>query len=979
MGALTPASFIEKWKKSTLGESKSGQGAVLHFMDLCEVLGVEKPAEKDLDGSRYCFEKGMVKTGGSRGWADVWKKGCFAWEYKGKGKDLDKAYNQLLSYAAPLENPPLLIVSDMERIIIHTNWTNTIVQTYEILIDELNTPRNLDILRWCFNEPKRLKPAKTIEALTKEASKKFATLAQNMRERGHEAHKVAHFINRIAFCMFAEDVDLLPKNFFTERLYKLVNHPERAEKALSQLFSVMSKGGMYGDDPIDWFNGGLFDDNETLPLTPEDLALLHSAAKMDWQDIDPSIFGTMFERGLDPKKRSQLGAHYTDAEKIMMIVNPVIKDPLLEEWAEIKKEIDEEYHRDISKVKDKKAAAERSQKKMLKLRGDFLFKLEHFKVLDPACGSGNFLYLALKTLKDIELRVYQESEIYRLPKPAIMVTGPHNMLGIELNSYAAELARMTVWIGEIQWCLKNGQQISKNPILKTLKTIENRDALINEDGTEAKWPECDVIVGNPPFLGSNLQEPELGKSYVKRLRKAYKKKINEGVDFVCYWFVKANEILNNNQNLLVGLVSTNSITGGRNNEILKAIAKDNLIVNAWRDEDWVNEGASVRVSLTCFGHKSYSRSIYLDGLPVLEIFSDLRGRTNSSGIDLGSALEIKDNKCIAFQGVIPRGSLGKPERKKLTSQGVNLSDASFVVEGGLARNMLCKPLNPNGLHNKCVVKPFVVAEDLGQRYLDRFIIDFNDLLEEEASLFEEPFAHIIPVKQHRSYMQQESALKTWWKFWNRREKMRYALDKIEGISYIATPRNSKYRLFTFVNKSYLPDCEVVVFSKSDFVFFGILHSKFHEKWTLRKCTFLGKGNTPRYTHKSTFETFPFPKGLEPNRKVEDYDNPAAEKISEAAKRLNELRENWLNPSDLVKRVPEVVEGYPDRILPIDEQAEKELKQRTLTNLYNQRKPWLDNAHKALDEAVAEAYGWSADVSDDEILANLLALNLERSK
>ena len=955
MASLTPEAFIDKWKKSKLGESKSGQGAVLHFLDLCKVLGVEKPADKDLDGSRYCFEKGMVKTGGSRGWADVWKHGCFAWEYKGKGKDLDKAYKQLLGYAAPLENPPLLIVSDMERIIIHTNYTNTVVQTHEILIDELYKQENLNKLRWCFNEPERLKPAKTIEALTEEAAKKFAELAYNMRGRGHEAHEVAHFINRIAFCMFAEDVDLLPKDFFTERLYKLVSHPDRAEKALSQLFNVMSKGGMYGDDPIDWFNGGLFDDDSTLPLTPEDLALLHSAAKMDWQDIDPSIFGTMFERGLDPAKRSQLGAHYTDAEKIMMIVNPVIKEPLLQEWDEIKGKIEKEFNKKTTSTRGHAA----SQRKMMKLRDEFLSKLGHFKVLDPACGSGNFLYLALKTLKDIELKVYQECEVYGLIKDAFMHTGPHNMLGIELNSYAAELARMTVWIGEIQWCLKNGQQISKDPILKTLKTIENRDALINEDGTEAIWPECDVIVGNPPFLGNKKMVSELSEEYCKVLRKAYKGVLTESIDLVCYWFYKADKLMKESTLSRVGLVSTNSINGGKNRDVLKSICKNHKLFNVYKDEPWTVDGAAVRVSLTSFCKQNTSTKVFLEGGECEEIFSDFTGMSNGAGIDLTIAQKLQPNLKIAFQGTIKGGS--------------------FDIPYEVALPWLNLPLNPNGKHNSDVLSPWSNGRDITSRPEGKWVVDFGAFMEKgEASLYEAPFQYLKDnVEPIRSQVRRENHAKYWWLHGESRPGMRIAFQGKER--YIATPRVAKHRLFKWLDKSVLPDSALIVITRDDDTSFGILHSKFHELWSLRMCTFLGVGNDPRYTPSTTFETFPFPKGLEPNRAVEDYDNPAAEKIAEAAKRLNELRENWLNPADLVKRVPEVVEGYPDRILPIDEKAEKELKKRTLTNLYNQRPTWLDNAHKTLDEAVAEAYGWPADISDADILANLLSLNLERSK
>lgn len=203
--------------------------------------------------------------------------------------------------------------------------------------------------------------------------------------------------------------------------------------------------------------------------------------------------------------------------------------------------------------------------------------------------------------------------------------------------------------------------------------------------------------------------------------------------------------------------------------------------------------------------------------------------------------------------------------------------------------------------------------------------------------------------------------------------------------YMATPRVSKYRSFSWLELSDSLDDGAIAIARDDDTSFGILHSRFHELWSLRMCTYLGVGNDPRYTPSTTFETFPFPEGLTPNIPAADYaDDPRAQAIAKAAARLNELRENWLNPPDLVVREPEVVAGYPDRILPRDEAAAKELAKRTLTNLYNARPAWLDHAHRALDEAVANAYGWGDDfragsLTDDEILARLFRLNQERAQ
>jgi type II restriction/modification system DNA methylase subunit YeeA len=329
--------FIATWRSADLTESAAAQS---HFRDLCELLGEDPPHIADPKGEWYAFEKGATKTTGGEGWADVWKRGCFGWEYKGKGKDLKAAYAQLQRYAPALDNPPLLIVCDLSRFEIHTNWTNIVSHTYEIALDELADPKRLRLLKWAFTDPEQLKPGLTRQKLTEDAAAEFARLAQRLRDRGHPSQTVAHFINRLVFCMFAEDVDLLPGKMFGRMLDGAARSPGEFEALASSLFAAMREGGRIGFERVDWFNGGLFDDDNALPLTREDIALVRDAAARDWAEIDPSIFGTLFERGLDPDKRSQLGAHYTDRDKIMLIVEPVITRPWLAEWAKTKDEIE---------------------------------------------------------------------------------------------------------------------------------------------------------------------------------------------------------------------------------------------------------------------------------------------------------------------------------------------------------------------------------------------------------------------------------------------------------------------------------------------------------------------------------------------------------------------------------------------------------------------------------------------------------------
>ncbi|TQM90157.1 type IIL restriction-modification enzyme MmeI [Roseinatronobacter monicus] len=433
---MTPQEFIAKWRHVELKERSASQS---HFNDLCRLLGIDDPVTADPKGEWFTFEKGASKTSGGEGWADVWRKGHFAWEYKGPKKDLDRAFAQLLQYAIALENPPLLITSDTDRIRIHTNWTNTVQRVYDLSLDDLADGSKRDLLRAAFTDPEKLRPSKTRQSLTEDAAAHFANLALRLRLRGHDAEEVAHFVNRLIFCMFAEDVGLLPDKMFARMIKAGRQKPEGFAALASSLFAAMQSGGMVGFEQVEWFNGGLFDSDAALPLDWQDLDDLIRASMLDWSEIDPSILGTLFERGLDPDKRSQLGAHYTDRDKIMQIVGPVIVDPLMAEWAEAKGKI--EAALDRARKAKAKATATKAEAEARAIFSGFLDRLAGFRVLDPACGSGNFLYLALLALKDTEHRVNLEAEALGLQREMPRV-GPEAVKGIELNPYAAELVRI---------------------------------------------------------------------------------------------------------------------------------------------------------------------------------------------------------------------------------------------------------------------------------------------------------------------------------------------------------------------------------------------------------------------------------------------------------------------------------------------------------------------------------------------------------
>jgi type II restriction/modification system DNA methylase subunit YeeA len=917
MADLTPQAFAEKWGKSKLSERSAYQQ---HFLDLCGMLGQPTPAEVDPEGEFYTFEKGVKKTGGGggKGFADVWRKGFFAFEYKGKHKDLTAAYSQLLLYREDLQNPPLLVVTDTERFEVHTNFTGTVKKVHSFTNDELPREENLRVLRALFADPDSLRPGRTTESITEEAAGKFALVADGLRSRGHDPHQAAHFLNRLLFCLFAEDVGLLLKGLFTRVVERTGRDPERFAHYASELFGAMATGGDFLLEDIRCFNGGLFEDAEALPLEADELKVLTEAARLDWQSVEPAIFGTLFERSLDPAQRAKLGAHYTSREDILAVVEPVLMAPLRREWDDV---------RGRAGAEAEKAAAESGRKASNALRRaeDLLYgfaeRLRGVRVLDPACGSGNFLYVALKELLDLEKEVSTFAGTIGLT-PFFPGVSPDQLYGIETSPYAHELAQVVVWIGYLQWTVDNGFGTRGEPILGPSTNIREMDAILaREDGQlrEPEWPEADVIVGNPPFLGGKRMRAELADGYVNDLFALYSDRVAREADLVTYWFEKARAEIEQGRVKRAGLLATNSIRGGANRRVLQRIRQSGGIFFAESDRPWILNGAAVRVSMVGFDRGDQTERV-LDGAPVEEIYADLTG-----ALDLTEAKPLRENLGIAYMG----DTKGGP----------------FDIPPDLAKQMLSATGNPNGRPNSDVVRPWANGLDITRRPRGVHIIDFGtEMGLDEAALYEVPFEHVNEyVRPAREKSRTTRA--EWWLHERPRVDMRRALDGLPR--YLATGRVAKYRLFAWLDGITLPDSATIAFAREDDYFFAILHSRAHELWALRMGTFLGVGNDPRYTPTTCFETFPFPEPTDEQR----------EEIASAAKRLDELRRNWLNP-----------EGA----------SEAELKKRTLTNLYNTRPTWLQNAHERLDRAVFKAYGWPEAIGDEDILKGLLALNFERS-
>lgn len=922
---ISPREFIDKWRQSQVKERSGYQE---HFIDLCRLIGHPTPSEADPTGERFTFEAGATKQSGAQGWADVWLKGHFALEYKGKQADLDKAYHQLLQYREALQNPPLLIVSDFDRIIIHTNFTNTAKRVHTITLDDLLKPDKLKLLRDAFEEPERFRAAQTSKQVTEEAAKEFARLADLLRRYGEDPERAAHFLIRLLFCLFAEDAHLLPTGLFTRLVQSAQLRPDAFAKQLSQLFAAMAEGGYFGADAIAHFNGGLFNDSTALTLDSDGLAILARISSLDWSSIEPSIFGTLFERSLDPAKRAQLGAHYTSEEDILLIVEPVLMAPLRRKWEEVQAQA-----RQLAAQRDAEKGARRDalHRQLMSLLMDFAQEIGKTRVLDPACGSGNFLYVSLRCLLDLEKEVIVLAGALGGTTFFPSVT-PSQLYGIEINPYAHELAQVTVWIGYIQWLVENGFGQPSQPILKPLHNIKEMDAILAFD-TEGKpiepeWHAADVIIGNPPFLGAIKQRSELGNKYVEDLTSVYGSRIPQKSDLVCYWFEKARSAVEADRVARCGLIATQAIRKGLSRTVLDRISKSGSIFMAHSDRPWVLNGAAVRVSIIGFDNGSEPARM-LDDLPVRKINPDLTSQANVT-----DAQRLAVNIGLAFPGTKKYGA--------------------FDIDATRAQAMLAATGNPNGRHNSDVVKPWVNGSDIVRRGRSMWIIDFGvGTSLEEASQYEKPFEYVRKyVKPTRDEEKVASTKNNWWLFERTRPEMRIAVASLKR--YIATPVVSKYRLFVYLPITTVPDNKVTVIAKDDDYFMGILHSHAHEIWALVNGARHGVGNDPTYNIGTCFESFPFPwaPGKEPQ------DDPRVQAIAQAAKELVEQRDRWLNP-----------EGA----------TETELKKRTLTNLYNQRPTWLDLAHKRLDAAVFDAYGWQHDLSDEEILSRLLALNLERAK
>ena len=913
--------FVERWAGYELSETAQYQG---HFNDICELIGHASPAE-DPNSTEFNFQVATPVMIGGKGFADVFKAGCFVFEYKRPGGSLEAAYAQAVKYRDSLGNPPLTIVSDFEEIRVHTNFTGTVSEVYYITLDDLRVIGNkvrhrsalgefrtgplsvFEVLQACFRFPERLEPEATPEYLTEQAAAVFNRIATTLQEwnPGKDA-EIAKFLSQMLFCMFASDMQLLSTDEVTRLTRDLGNSPaDLFPRRIAKLIQDMAEGNELVSPRIPRFNGGLFDGADIdIHIGNVVVDTLAEADALDWSQIEPSIFGTLFERVFNPEKRSQFGRHYTSRTDIETLIEPVVMKPLRAEWEQLK----QTYNAPNPRKREASAALQQ-----------FVDRISSVKILDPACGSGNFLYVALNELHQLEREVMAWAFQHGFDRPTARVH-PRQLYGIELDEYAHQLASVVVWIGHIQHGMRSGVDIAeRDPVLEMLDNIDCANAIVNgtEEPSIPVWPEVDYIVGNPPFLGSRNLRRELDSAEVKRIHEAWEGRVPHGADFCMYWFEQARDMIEHGKAKRAGLLGTQGIRGGQSRKVLERILDTGGIYFGESDRQWEPAGTNVHVSMVGFDDGS-DTDYWLDGKRVSIINSDLTARA----ADVTKAQRLLENQGIAYQGVIT----GRPE---------------FIVPAERVAKWL-RLGTRDGRDMKDVLKPLMNGADLMVKNADRWVIDFGaDMPEDEAEVYFAPYNHL-----YENIGVRRDTPDGWWLLHRPRRAMRRAL---AGLSrYVATSSVSRYRVFDWVDGETLPDHALIVFASDDDYLLGILQSKVHQAWSLAN----GSQHTsvPRYTHTTCFETFPFPN---PPDVVKD-------RIRDAADRLVKHRNDWKQERE-----------SQDKNGPVPS---------SLAALYGENSRQLRDRHAELDAAVFAAYGWDEDPAtmlEDVVLARLLELNLAR--
>jgi hypothetical protein len=786
------------------------------------------------------------------------------------------------------------------------------------------------------------------------------------------------------FTFFAEDSGLLPQDEFQAALEGWRKDPKEFVPGLEGLWDQMNRGGRWGRHKLLQFNGGLFSEYLALDLNAREIELLHQASRYQWVDVDPSIFGSLLESALDPAERHKLGAHYTPRAFVERLLKPALEEPLRADWELAQAEA-------LSHLSENPTEAEKAKAREVLHR--FQHDLAHVRVLDPACGSGNFLAAAYDALKRLEGEVQRRLQDLGETETALALEGqvvtPRQFMGLEVKPWAAAIADLVLWIGHLQWHRKlHPGHTPPEPVLQAYGNIECRDAVLTWKGTrptgrkrwdgktmkvhpvtgkqvpdetaqleieelvepaQAAWPEADFIVGNPPFLGNKRMREALGDGYVEALRSVYKD-VPDSVDFVLYWWHRAAEAVRQGRARRFGLITTNSLTQTFNRRVVASStsAKPPLkLVFAIPDHPWHDMGAAVRIAMTVganaedFNQPWLGQIVYEgDGLtPEMEaeaVF--VQGRRTErinddlvAGADVASATPLRANEGIANRGMTLVGS------------GFLINEDRWIELG--------RPV---------IGKPIVSGRDLtdvprGLRALDAFALDESQLSREFPAVFQ----HLLDqVKPERINNNRESYRKLWWIFAEPRSRFRPALT---GLSrYLMTARTAKHRFFVFVDRECIGDSEVVVIASDDAFHLGVLSSHLHAVWAESAGTRLGVGNDLRYNNSRCFDPFPFPDATHAQKsRIRDL----AEAL-DAHRKAAQARGVTITQMYNLRAKLKAGEAFSEK--------ERELHGRAQTSI-------LAQLHDDLDAAVAEAYGWPADLADEAILERLVALNKERAE
>jgi hypothetical protein len=1045
--------FIARWTAREGGAERANYA--LFLSELCDQIDVARPEPSgaDADKNDYVFERAVRfrHDGGadSVGRIDLYKKNCFVLEAKqsrlkgakaiaGDGdlfmaeqpdatrgrRGADRAWDVLMlnakrqaedyAKALPVAHgwPPFILVCDVGHCIEvyadfsgqgknYTQFPDR--QGFRIYLEDLRKADIRERLAAIWREPGSLDPTRAAAKVTREIAERLAAVSRAMEAKKYDAEEVAHFLMRCLFTMFAEDMKLLPENSFRELLADCRDKPESFVPLLGDLWRAMNDGEFASSirHKVLKFNGNLFKNAKVLPLGREEIGELAAAAGKSWRDVEPAIFGTLLEQALDPAERRRLGAHYTPRAYVERLVVATIIEPLREDWRNV--QATAETLRAGGGMKAAAAAVKAFHDTLCATR-----------VLDPACGTGNFLYVAMELMKKLEGEVL-EALLDLGGQEALtglggMSVDPHQFLGLELNPRAAAIAELVLWIGYLQAHFRTKGGVPEAPILKAFKNIEVKNAVLTwdgyplpkiVDGKEAyqnprrpTWPTAEFIVGNPPFIGGSYLRSRLRPGEAEALWTAHKH-MNESADFVMYWWDRAAEILSSKGTALrcFGFVTTNSITQEFSRRVMKKRmeAKRSIsLVMAIPDHPWTKatpDAAAVRIAMTVVEpgkHDGTLREVINESAldtdqPIIE-FQSAHGEINadlSIGADVTRAVKLTANEGICHDGVKLHGSGFLITRQQAAHLGLGK-----------------RPELEN------YIREYRNGRDLAGHPRGMMVIDLFGLGSEEVRRkFPEVYQHVkTEVKEKvtinakgeklfvgRDWNNRESYREFWWIFGEPRRELRPA---IEGQDrFIATVDTARRRVFQFLPSGIVCDDKSVIVAADDAWFLGVLQSKIHVVWALRAGGWLGMGNDPVYSKSKVFDPFPFPdcddtlkadiravaEELDAFRKERQREHPGLT-LTQMYNVLERLKAIEAAKSPLPNPPPQAGEGARSAggtAVPSLTADEERIKDDGLILI-------LKELHERLDALVFRAYKWPATLTDEEIVARLVALNHERA-